>query len=233
MEKGINDLTGLGKIIDSEVAKEAYKDGVADALKEVGGLAADVLKGLRCITLPFVLAGRWRERLLRDIEECRKKVPDERQVESPPEIAGPIIERIRFIEDTNPLRQMFLNLLTASINKERQRKAHPAFVMILSQMSRDEAVLLKLIATSDVRVSHMVQHAAPLYSCSSTSEFASLQELPAAINHLDSLGLVSEGTSLFYDGGVGATKVTLTEFGEKFADACMEIEPPKRADVGE
>lgn len=93
-----------------------------------------------------MITDNYRERLLRDLDQVRERVPIDRQVESPPEIAGPVIEKLRFLDPENTIRELFLNLLTASIDKERQSKVHPAFPKILEQLSRDEALLLKSVA---------------------------------------------------------------------------------------
>jgi len=125
----------LAKILDSEIVKKLYDDALVEPAKEVGGIATDLLKGLRCFTLPFVLMAKAKDRLLADLDECRRNVPEDRQTESPPEIAGPVIERLKFMDDSNPLRKILLNLLATSIDSERQALAHPAFATILSQLS--------------------------------------------------------------------------------------------------
>lgn len=137
---------GTAEILETEVAKKAYDDALSSPIKEASGMATDILKGLRLFTAPFAMMANFRERLLETLEECRQKVPVERQVECPPEIAGPVIEKLRFLAPENELRQLFLNLLSASIDRERQSKAHPSFVNIIGQLSRDEALLLKAIA---------------------------------------------------------------------------------------
>jgi hypothetical protein len=53
--KEISDLTGIGKVIDSEIAKETYKDAASPAMKEIGGFAQDAVKTFRLFTAPIQL----------------------------------------------------------------------------------------------------------------------------------------------------------------------------------
>ena len=221
----VSDITGIAKIVDSELAKKLYDDAISEPAKEAGELAVDVLKGVRCFTLPFRLAGTAMKRMLADLEACRKRVPDDRQVESPPEIAGPTIERLRFLEDTNPLRQMYLNLLTTSIDKERQGKAHPAFVTILNQMSRDEAVVIDALrqpASLFVALHHVVDHNINL----ETSDLAFPDQLFDTLEHLSALGLVTiskiQRIPIVKKGKPTEERdVGATGFGKMFIDTCI------------
>ena len=52
---------------------------------------------------------------------------------------------LRFMEDENPLTELYLNLLARAIDKERCNEAHPAFIKIIEQMSPDEAMVLYVL----------------------------------------------------------------------------------------
>lgn len=136
---------GWAAVLNTPVAKRIYSEGLSKPIKSASALTTDILEGLRLFTAPFALAANYKDRLLKYLTECRNRVPVERQVESPPEIAGPLIERLRFIDDADPLKQLYLNLLTASIDRERQEGIHPAFPLILSQLSSDEAKLIACV----------------------------------------------------------------------------------------
>lgn len=58
-------------------------------------------------------------------------------------IAVPVIEAMRYTSEKEIIRQMFVNLLGATMNAETTDFVHPAFVEIIKQLSTDEAKLLK------------------------------------------------------------------------------------------
>jgi hypothetical protein len=61
-------------------------------------------------------------------------------------VAGPTVEALRFAGSDPPLRQLYVNLLAASMDKETAHKAHPAFVEIIKQLSPDEARVVALLS---------------------------------------------------------------------------------------
>ena len=44
----MEDLTGIGKILDSEVAKRAYEDAASEPARQVGHLVVDALRRFDC-----------------------------------------------------------------------------------------------------------------------------------------------------------------------------------------
>src|SRR5208337_3598331 len=80
------------------------------------------------------------------------KVPEDRQQEAAPSIAIPILMDLRFMEDDNPLTELYLNLLARAIDKERCNEAHPAFAKIIGQMSPDEAMVMYVMRDAQVRL---------------------------------------------------------------------------------
>ncbi|MEI8194812.1 MAG: DUF4393 domain-containing protein [Phycisphaerae bacterium] len=139
---GITDVTGLGKLIESEVAKKAYGDVLAPAATELGKMGGDVVKAARLLLFPIQMMGNWQDRYASYLKSIVDAVPEERRVEAPPSIAGPALQSMYFLEDGNPLQELYLNLLRRVIDRDRQHEAHPAFPKIIEQMSPDEAVLL-------------------------------------------------------------------------------------------
>jgi len=143
-----DEIETLAKIIPAEVLERTYEDGLAKPVSEAGSITTDILKTLHLFLAPFQLAAAYQDRLTNYLEQVRNAVPCERQTESPACIAGPVLMNLRFIEENNPLKVMYLNLLTRSIDKERQNEAHPAFANIIEQLSRDEAIILLYIRDS-------------------------------------------------------------------------------------
>lgn len=149
----MEDLTGLGKALDSEVAKRSYDDAVSPGAKELGQATADILKGLRLFTAPFQMMGSWQDRLTARLDRVRQSVPEERQVECPANIAGPAIEALRFEEDDSICGRMFEELLAKAIDKETQGIIHPAFPKIIASMSPEEAHALVAYARHSINES--------------------------------------------------------------------------------
>ena len=141
----MEDLTGLGKLADSKLVNKAYNHALSGAVKETGQLATDIAKTFRLFTAPFQLAALAQDRFALWLDQIRCRVPVERQIVAAPSIAGPAIQSLVFLEDDNPLREMFLNLLTKAIDSDHVSEAHPAFAQIIDQLSPDEAVFLKIM----------------------------------------------------------------------------------------
>lgn len=70
-----------------------------------------------------------------ELEQKVFSVPVENLVEPPLHIIGPTLEASKFYFESEDLRSMFVNLITATINNETTSKAHPSFVEIIKQLS--------------------------------------------------------------------------------------------------
>lgn len=223
------DLGAVAKIVDSKVVQRVYSDALSKPLKETGGLATDIVRGLRLFTAPLVLAANWKDRLLADLEKCRKRVPEERQVESPPEIAGPILERLRFTETNNPLRDLFLNLLSTSIDSAVQSDAHPAFPVILGQLTADELRILMACKNESraVEISSEIAIKAMdtrRFTTSVPMELSNSDMLRAYLGHLSGLGLISAQYEMKSNKNKSHywsfITVGINPFGDSFLRAC-------------
>jgi len=138
----MEDLTGLGKLAESKVVNAACDDLISKAAKEGGNALVDVVKTFRLFTAPIQLLAAAQDRLARFCEKVREDVPVERQIEAAPSVAIPILLALRYMEDDNPVTELFLNLLRRAIDRERVHEAHPAFPRIIEQLSRDEAMIM-------------------------------------------------------------------------------------------
>lgn len=228
----MEDLTGLGKALESEVAKRAYSDALEKPLRETSETVTEVLQGLRLFTVPFKLAAIARERILAYVDNVRQSVPPEQQQEAAPEIAGPVLEAIRFVGDDNPLMELYLNLLRRAIDKERANEAHPAFPKIIEQLSPDEAKILFLVRYQCYSIERRYVKIGNFQSESvdikgfPTHELMFSNRVLMYFNHLESLNLLRR---MSID---AAESYFLTDFGQVFASACIPDEWPaeKRSD---
>jgi hypothetical protein len=136
------DIVGIGEALNSKILEKAYDDAGSKPAKQIGNFAEDVAKSARLALFPFQIAAAIQDKLDRTIKRVTDKVPIERQIKPQLQIVGPIYEHIKFIDDNSILYEIFEELLARSIDSERIKEAHPSFIHIISQLSRDEAIIL-------------------------------------------------------------------------------------------
>ena len=110
----------------NQLALEVYRDLLQPVSREVGHDLCTVYKNR---------LQRFRKRLL-------GKVPEDRRQKAHPQIAGPTLEGLKYVDEDGIIAEMFLNLLARAIDKERVGEAHPAFSEIIKHLSPDEAIFL-------------------------------------------------------------------------------------------
>ena len=133
----------IAEIIKTLVPTEKVYDDVASpALKEAGGALVSVINTAKIAFLPFELGEHVYYLLSGHLKRIFDQVSREKQIEPPLEIAGPVLEGLKYTSEFSVLASMFENLLARAIDKERAREAHPAFVTIIKQLAPDEALLL-------------------------------------------------------------------------------------------
>lgn len=240
-ELGSEEARVISALVDSEVARRLYEDGISPTVSEVGKLGTDVVKTVRLFTAPLQLLATFQDRLAASLERVRAKVPAEKQQDAPPQIAGPAIERMKYLPEDDVVAQMFEELLACSIHADRVVEAHPSFVHIVSQLSRDEAVILRELSTRDFEVVDVLDlDKRKNRSVNRRVESNTLPEdllfRPESIelyySHLESLSLVQwpvvDQKPIHSNGEqVGIrrqSRMHLTEFGRLFAKACIPAE---------
>lgn len=139
------------EIFQSLPMKEAYADAVSPGAKVVGQILEDTMKAVQIALAPIQIAGVAQDRFRRFINKARDKVPKSRQAMPAPQIIGPILEGIRYEPEDTSIEEMFAELLASAMEQERISSTHPAFPQIITQLSSDEAVLLKAIAERPCR----------------------------------------------------------------------------------
>jgi hypothetical protein len=229
------DLEKLANILGAETIKRIYEDGLSGTVQETGKMLTDLAKTLRLFTLPFQVGADIQERVTKRLMKVRDSVPEENQIPAPASLAVPLIERIKYLEDENYLTDLYLNLLSRAIDKDRVNEAHPAFFHIIDQLSPDEAYLLLKIK----EIGKLAYFAGDRFPISTETEELSLdfpENNAMYFSHLRSLNLLSVSD---YDNKFflpdGARKenynwyLRFSDFGELFAKACI---PDKGFNVG-
>jgi hypothetical protein len=129
------------KVVAVDVYKDAAKPSVAAAGATLGRLVRLALR-------PIDLLAQGGERLMSAVERKLYGVPENRLLPPPATVAAPAALHYALLgdgEDTSQLREMFENLLVSSMDTNTADTAHPAFVSIISQLTHDEAWILKSI----------------------------------------------------------------------------------------
>jgi len=124
------------------VGSDDKTKGVEEALRLRATAMAQRLKSAAARGGPLL------DQLSARIHGKLKDVPEQRLQHPPATIEAPTALHYMLLGDSEEvadLREMFENLLVSSMDNETVANAHPAFVPIISQMSPDEARILKSI----------------------------------------------------------------------------------------
>jgi hypothetical protein len=238
----MSDETNLVKALLSEkVVEDVYEDVMSGAAKEIGGLGTDLVKTARLLLAPIQFAAAYQDRLRRVIERIANKVPDGQRVEPPPEVVGPAIERMKYVSEDSPLWEMFEELLTKSIDRDRVGTIHPSFTLIISQLARDEAVILALLGKGDFEITDYLDYNSTVNRFENrkieksnlpTSDLYLPEQLDLYYSHLESLNLVAwpvykqdpvKNRSDIQIGIRRCSRMHLTDFGKLFVSACVPV----------
>lgn len=72
-----------------------------------------------------------------------KNVSEENIVQPENYVAEPALQQIAYCFDSDELRNMYANLLSSSMQKDKKWEVHPRFVDIIKQLSPDEAKIIR------------------------------------------------------------------------------------------
>jgi hypothetical protein len=179
------------------------------------------------------------------VQAANGQIPEERRRLPASSIAGPIFENVKYLEDGNPLLELYKNLLTSAMDRERENTAHPAFVEIIKHLSGDEAVWLYHIIRGRFEISEreMVYHlnepeesrTTVVRSYNVPFGLVHKDNLPMYKTHLLALNLIGVLPRSKQEDKTDSrgekyvlinrdTRVFLSEFGQLFAEACIPKE---------
>ena len=193
-----------------------YQDAIQPGAKELGKSLETIGKTVNVALAPLKMVVWGYEHfevfLNKDIAEKLKNTPEEDIITPKINVAGPLLDALRYSAEEDELREMFANLLANAMDKKTANSAHPSFVEILKQITSDEAKILKHFSVNIVE---------PVLEISSVNEsdpenithnvflkpFSILGEIceceaplmtPSYIENLNRLGLVN----IRYDGAL-------------------------------
>lgn len=129
--------------------KDIYEDAAQPAARQAGAISGDLMKVLHLALAPVQLAAALQDRFRAFIDQSVRKVPEERRIQPAPQIAGPVLEGIRYEPAGTEIDEMFSNLLANAMDVENHGRSHPAYPNIIKQLSRDEAVILSTLCGNE------------------------------------------------------------------------------------
>ncbi|WP_069687319.1 DUF4393 domain-containing protein [Vibrio harveyi] len=173
----MSDLLDLAKGAP-KVVEEAYSDGVSDTLKEVSKIGVDAVKTIRLMLFPLQFSAMAQDRLAKYISKSMESIPEENRVEPAESLVLPLAEKLRYQEEDNPITDVYLNLLSRAMDRERVGEAHPAFVNMISQLCPDEVLLLNQIGKSEHFLLIMLDGVVDAYSSSAITDYVSSLDIP-------------------------------------------------------
>lgn len=151
MEENENKDTNVKATIDAVTglvsAVPIYQDTLQPAAKQIGNSLETVTKTVN-IALAPIKALVWgyekiEEFISKRVSEKLKNVPPENITIPPTEIAGPAVEALRFSGEDVNLRELYANLLAASMDITTKDFVHPGFVEVIKNLASEEAILLQ------------------------------------------------------------------------------------------
>lgn len=135
--------------IAKDRSKDVYDDGFKLATKESGEILQTVIGFFNHVVLyPVKLSNITYKYKLEMFEEELKfkmaKLPVEGIANPPLNISGPVLEGLKYTFEIEEIREMFLELLCSSMNKDEVDFIHPSFVEIIKSMSQLDAQIIRL-----------------------------------------------------------------------------------------
>jgi hypothetical protein len=234
-----------------EIAKEfvkqlpvndLYKDALKKPVAEIGSIASDLLKVVHLALAPVQLLAATQDRFRHFIDRSVRRVPPPRQIAPAPQILGPVLEGIRYEPENTPIDEMFSQLLSRAMDRDRVDEAHPSFPLIIKQLSADEALILSHLTARTYQ--YIYTSKLNPETNRFTRDTVEVDEFPKQelrfpgnlsfyMNHLSNLGLAGiydyKNQEPIWDEGKRVqtgTKVfcrySLTDIGCRFMKACTE-----------
>lgn len=235
--------------------KDIYEDAAQPAVRQAGVIGGDLMKTLHLALAPVQLAAALQDRFRDFIDRSVRKVPEDRRIQPAPQIAGPVLEGIRYEPEGTPIDEMFANLLANSMDQQNHGKAHPAYPNLIKQLAADEAIFLAVIldgtytrTTQRDLIDSVGPHGNTVQAFTNyrvlndtfpVKQLVLPERLNFYINHLNSLGLAGlydsqTATEYLREGPIerkqtglrSTASYLLTDLGKDFITACQ---PPAQA----
>nr|NJM04522.1 DUF4393 domain-containing protein [Desulfobacula sp.] len=224
--------------LDSKIVEKVYDDGISPGMKEASKIPVELVKVAHLVLAPIQLLGALQDRFERIVIKISGKVSPENLTKAPTNIAGPILENLRYSNDDSIITECFINLLAKAIDKTKQDQAHPGFIKTLENLSPDEVLLIYVLSKKDLeivdtmdldRAQNQFKNLVQEKSDVPVNELQYPSNFEIYYTHLDALGIVTWPVYKqvpIMDGNVQKgirrySKLTLTPYGKYFVKACV------------
>lgn len=131
---------------------KVYDDALSPALREASKIGVDAVKVIRLALFPLQFGGALQDRLDKYLARAIGQVPEQNRIAPVESLALPIAEKLKFQEETSPISELYVNLLSRAMDRERVNEAHPAFIFIISQLAPAEVKILQSFYDSECRM---------------------------------------------------------------------------------
>lgn len=129
--------------------EKVYDDALSPAMREASKIGVDAVKVFRLALFPLQFGGIFQDRLDNYIARAIGQVPKQNRIAPIESLALPIAEKLKFQEETSPISELYVNLLSRAMDRERVNEAHPAFIFIISQLAPAEVKILQKFHNSE------------------------------------------------------------------------------------
>lgn len=135
-----------------ELLPEVYGDTLKPGMTAVGHAIGDALEFclLPVTAMGYVpkLTKLFFDKHLKSFEKKLNDIPKEKIVGVHQQISVPVIQKLLYTTN-DTIAELFINLLASSANIDVCSNVHPGFVYIISQLSPDEAKIIKYLKTKE------------------------------------------------------------------------------------
>jgi hypothetical protein len=139
------------KIIDevSNLAPKIYDDLVQPASKEIGQATGRTVKALLTPLRAMLWGWERIEKVVTEgVEKRLQNIPEDQRKAPEPEIAVPLIQALSYTAQNETLRDLYLNLLSNSMDLSKDKDVHPSFVDLIKQMNTLDAKVFQKLSKS-------------------------------------------------------------------------------------
>jgi hypothetical protein len=131
--------------VASNLATPVYQDLLQPGMRQVGQALEQTLGAVRVLLRPLDSLNRAGsilfDRIDAELRELLEKHPESEMVEPKAYIIGNAVSSMCSAMDEKPLRDMYRNLLAASLLKNMSSSVHPSFAEVIRQLTPHEALL--------------------------------------------------------------------------------------------
>lgn len=136
----------------ASLLNKVYDDALSPAMREASKIGVDAVKTFRLILSPIQFTAMWNGRLEYYLSKAINSVPEGNRIAPVESLAIPITEKLKYHEESNPLSELYVNLLARAMDRERVNEAHPAFIHIISQLAPAQVKILEIFNEHEKKV---------------------------------------------------------------------------------